>query len=1043
GQGALDASGAPRALDARLALAGDGPVRLPGSDVRLDAADLTLAFDAAAGPDWRLDGTLAALDAGLVRIADAELAGTGQIMPGGAAPLTGRLEMRARGVEAPGDPRLTAVIGPEVSLVTGLRLDAQNAFALQGLRLTSPHLTLAGDLGGTPTDGRVLLGATLRADVPDLAPFGGFAGLPLAGALGADLTMSAELPGGAIAVELAGQSRGLDIGQPALTPLLAPQTDLALSLRRDAAGTELERFALTNVALSVAAEGQIDDADGALDLTARLEDAGTFDARLAGPVDLSATLREVQTRAAVTARLEAAFGLDAALTGALRGEAAGLEFEGTFAEVERFAAPLTGRVALDGALTLTGPHPVLRTDLSVAPGMTARLTGPVSGPQAALDFAARLEDLGAIVAALPGPARVDGTLDLTGDAPRLRAAATAQPGLSATVEGALGGTPITLEAQIADLASFVPVLPGPATLSAAVTDPTGVPALAAALTAPRGFTARVSGRPLGEDGRLDLTAEAANLGLFVPQLPGAARLEAALTDPTGAQRFSADLAGPGLSATVTGDPDAIDLRAQLDRIARFAPGLGGGATLEAALRDLRGARQVEADVRTTSGAAARVSGQVPAGAADLRVTGNVPLALATPFVGDRALSGSTDLDLALRGPLSLSGLSGAVRITGGRLFDPGVGLTVEALSAQVDIAGGAAQLSASGTANEGTLRLGGRVGLTAPFETDLDVQAAGLVYRIAGLLRSRIDAQIALRGAASTRLAATGDIALSETEIRVPDTGLGGATAIPDITHIGAPPGVQRTRARAGLSGRNSGGAGDGGIAVPLDIRITARQSIFLRGRGLDAAFGGALRLGGTAARPEPVGQFSLERGRLDFLGRRLNLTEGRVLLTGVQVPEIQVVAQSLLDAITAQVTVSGPADALEVSVSSTPPLPEDEVLARLLFGRSFDTLSPFQLAQLVASIHTLAGKGSSLTGNARRVFGVDDFDARTDEVTGETELSFGQRINEDIYSEVEVGTQGDVQLNLNLDIGRNTRLRGSASNTGNAGIGIFWDRDY
>ena len=71
--------------------------------------------------------------------------------------------------------------------------------------------------------------------------------------------------------------------------------------------------------------------------------------------------------------------------------------------------------------------------------------------------------------------------------------------------------------------------------------------------------------------------------------------------------------------------------------------------------------------------------------------------------------------------------------------------------------------------------------------------------------------------------------------------------------------------------------------------------------------------------------------------------------------------AETILDDLTARITVEGPANAPDVTISATPDLPQDEVLARLLFGRSIDTLSPFQVARLVASVRTLAGGGPGL----------------------------------------------------------------------------------
>jgi translocation and assembly module TamB len=41
------------------------------------------------------------------------------------------------------------------------------------------------------------------------------------------------------------------------------------------------------------------------------------------------------------------------------------------------------------------------------------------------------------------------------------------------------------------------------------------------------------------------------------------------------------------------------------------------------------------------------------------------------------------------------------------------------------------------------------------------------------------------------------------------------------------------------------------------------------------------------------------------------------------------------------------------------------------------------------------------------------------------------------------VGSDGETQLNLNLDVGRGVTVRGTADSQGNTGIGAFLERDY
>ena len=91
----------------------------------------------------------------------------------------------------------------------------------------------------------------------------------------------------------------------------------------------------------------------------------------------------------------------------------------------------------------------------------------------------------------------------------------------------------------------------------------------------------------------------------------------------------------------------------------------------------------------------------------------------------------------------------------------------------------------------------------------------------------------------------------------------------------------------------------------------------------------------------------------------------------------------------------------------------------------------------------TLAGKGGDgIVGNLRNSFGLDDLDVSTD-ASGNSAVKAGKYISSKIYSEVEVDQNGQSKINLNLDITKSTKLRGSVASDGQTGIGIFVERDY
>ena len=144
-------------------------------------------------------------------------------------------------------------------------------------------------------------------------------------------------------------------------------------------------------------------------------------------------------------------------------------------------------------------------------------------------------------------------------------------------------------------------------------------------------------------------------------------------------------------------------------------------------------------------------------------------------------------------------------------------------------------------------------------------------------------------------------------------------------------------------------------------------------------------------------------------------------------------------------VLVTGPANNPKFSFSSVPALPEDEVLARLIFGRSMSNLSPLQIAQLADAAAQLAGGGgaTSLLSSLRDRLGVDDLDIQTND-EGDTTISVGKYLNDRTYVTIEKGAKaGSGRAAIDLDVGRGVKLRGEARDDGEAKGGIFFEREY
>lgn len=494
---------------------------------------------------------------------------------------------------------------------------------------------------------------------------------------------------------------------------------------------------------------------------------------------------------------------------------------------------------------------------------------------------------------------------------------------------------------------------------------------------------------------------------------------------------------------------AADLR--LADIGLFTDVIRGPVTGRVTLdQPTEGPWTVAADVTGPAGIRARLSGDVglPDNAVDLTANGSLPLSLANRALAPRSLDGTLNFDLTMTGQPGLPALSGRFQAGGGRASLPTLQTALEDVSIAGRLSNGRVAADISGRlATGGRLEAGANVTLTnASLPADITIEGRNLRLIDPTLYNALIDrADLRFGGALLGAGEVSGSISLGETEIRVPETGLG-ASSIPDITHLGETAPERQTRVAAGLIGGSSGGGGGGGGAsnIGLDITVTAPGRIFLRGRGLDAELGGTLRLLGSTANVVPAGRFDLVRGRLSILGTRLDLSDGSVTLQGGFDPFVRLLATSRAGGYTISINLVGPVSNPEIGFSSTPALPEDEVLAQLLFGRSVSSLSPVQLLQLADAAASLAGGSSNggLLSNLRENLGLDDLDLQTDSEGGAA-LRAGRYISENVYTDLTINATGETDLSLNIDLTDSITARGSFSTDGASSLGVFFERDY
>ncbi len=234
-----------------------------------------------------------------------------------------------------------------------------------------------------------------------------------------------------------------------------------------------------------------------------------------------------------------------------------------------------------------------------------------------------------------------------------------------------------------------------------------------------------------------------------------------------------------------------------------------------------------------------------------------------------------------------------------------------------------------------------------------------------------------------------------------------------------------------------------------LDIDIIADEKLYVTGMGLDSEWSARLKFTGIAGAPRISGQMDLIRGDLGFAGRSFDVQSGRINFEGAAVnnPLLRIVASGEADGVVTNIIISGRAYDPQIAFSSIPNLPQDEVMARILFGNSIAELSAIQAVQLAGSLNALRGGSGGLNplGVLQSASGIDRLRLLgPDDKTGRgNAVAIGQYISNDIYVEIVTDARGYTASQIEISLTPALSVLSQVGSFGGSNINIRYRKDY
>lgn len=420
-----------------------------------------------------------------------------------------------------------------------------------------------------------------------------------------------------------------------------------------------------------------------------------------------------------------------------------------------------------------------------------------------------------------------------------------------------------------------------------------------------------------------------------------------------------------------------------------------------------------------------VGGTVPAkGAMNVRANGTADLGVILSGLASvgQNVRGKIAINVAVTGTPAHPNVVGQATLTGGKIQDYTRGLDLSDVEAVADAQGSAIRLTKfTAKAGPGTINGSGTIDLSAKgMPVDITFKAANARPITSDLFTANLDSDLKLQGHLSDGMTLSGTLRVLNGNINIPE---------------------KFPQEVATLNVRRSRQAGPAApppktTRVALDLTLRSPGQIFVRGRGLEAEFQGSLKIGGTTGAPQVQGALEMRRGIFSLAGANLTFTSGTISFNGQALrsridPSLDLTAQQESGGITATLKISGTASQPKIALSSTPSMPQDEILAQLLFQQSSKSLSAMQLASVAQAAATLSGGGGGIdpVGTIRKSLGLDRLAVGSNNQSGATGLGAtsieaGKYVLRNVYIGAQQDLSGGTKATVQVDLTRHLKAQ-------------------
>ncbi|MEE2764752.1 MAG: translocation/assembly module TamB domain-containing protein [Pseudomonadota bacterium] len=398
------------------------------------------------------------------------------------------------------------------------------------------------------------------------------------------------------------------------------------------------------------------------------------------------------------------------------------------------------------------------------------------------------------------------------------------------------------------------------------------------------------------------------------------------------------------------------------------------------------------------------------------------IALAGIFAGLDEVAGQIQGRGTLSGPLLKPAVEGELSLTGGRIVDPRLPIPMEEVVATLTLNGYAADLSGRIQSSErGQTRLDGRVSWEGEPEGEIEIQGERVPFSLEPYAQLELAPDLVVAFGQGD-LKVTGQLAVPRGSIEIKGLPPQAISVTEDEVIVGVEPEQPVIR------------------SINMDVTVVVGEDeVSFVAFGVTGNLEGTLRIGNDM---DTRGTLQLVDGQYEKFGQELELRTARILFVGnLTQPYLEIEAIRRVDTVVAGIRLSGPVQAPETEIFSSPDMPQTDALSYLVLGRPPQSQGD-QGQMSGAAISLGLTQANKVTGKLGEEIGIQQLMLETEGSGEQTSVVASGYLTDELSVRYGVGVFEPITtVALRYDLTRNIYVEAASGLA--ASLDIFYTRDF